>query len=306
MDIEQLQEKFGIPGHLSFDQHGGLTRVHVLVGGSSATIYLHGAQVTHWQPTGQKPVIFLSDKSDFAPDKAIRGGVPICFPWFAGRSDGQAGPSHGYARIQEWELAVAALAPRADRDHVYLTFALFPSDLSRSLGFDNLRAAYEVIVGTSLTLRLTAFNAGPEPIRMEEALHSYFAVQDVRTTRLTGLESALYRDKTDGLGEKIAPAGPLLLTGETDRVFPANTATVTIHDEGNGRVISVEKTGSATTVVWNPWSELAAKLADMPDDAWPGFVCVETANTATEAITLLPGESHALQCVVTVASAPEN
>ena len=303
MDIAQLHENYAIPGHLSFDQHEGLTRVHVQVAGSSATIYLHGAHLTHWQPAGQEPVIFLSEKSDFAAGKAIRGGVPICFPWFGARSDGKTGPSHGYARIQEWEMIFAALVPGIDGDQIYMTFALYPNDLSRSLGFDNLRAAYEVVIGKTLTLRLTVFNAGTEPQTIEEALHAYFAVKDVRTTQLFGLELALYLDKTDGFRKKVAPPSWLVLTGETDRVFPANTATVRIDDLGNRRVITVEKTGSKTTVVWNPWSELAAKLADMPDDGWPGFVCVETANTATDAITLKPGEKHVMQCMVSVAAA---
>jgi glucose-6-phosphate 1-epimerase len=302
MDIAQLEENYGIPGHLSFDQHDGLTRVQVQVAGAAATVYLHGAHVTHWQPAGQQPVIFLSENSDFAPGKAIRGGVPICFPWFGPRSDGQAGPSHGFARIQDWDLVFAALVPGADGDQVYMTFALYPNELSRSLGFDTVRAAYEVIVGKTLTMRLTTANSGAESLKFEEALHAYFAVKDVRTTALTGLESALFRDKTDGMKEKTTPAGPLLLTTETDRVFPANTASVQIHDEGNGRVITVEKTNSATTVVWNPWSEQAMKLADLADDAWPDFVCVETANTATDAITLKPGESHAMTCVVSVAA----
>ena len=302
MDIAQLEENYGIPGHLSFDQHDGLTRVQVQVAGAAATVYLHGAHVTHWQPAGQQPVIFLSENSDFAPGKAIRGGVPICFPWFGPRSDGQAGPSHGFARIQDWDLVFAALVPGADGDQVYMTFALYPNELSRSLGFDTVRAAYEVIVGKTLTMRLTTANSGAESLKFEEALHAYFAVKDVRTTALTGLESALFRDKTDGMKEKTTPAGPLRLTTETDRVFPENTASVQIHDEGNGRVITVEKTNSATTVVWNPWSEQAMKLADLADDAWPDFVCVETANTATDAITLKPGESHAMTCVVSVAA----
>jgi len=299
MDIAQLEENFGIPGHLSFDSHDGLTRVQVQVAGASATIYLHGAHVTHWQPAGQEPVIFLSEKSDFADGKAIRGGVPICFPWFGPRSDGQPGPPHGFARIQEWEMAFAALVPGEDGDKIYMTFSLFPNNLSRSLGFDNLRVAYEVIVGKTLTMRLTAVNAGAEQVKIEEALHTYFAVKDVRTTAIMGLESALFRDKTDGMKEKTTPAGPLVLIGETDRVFPANTAAVQIHDEGHGRLISVEKTNSATTVVWNPWKG----LGDLPDGAWPGFVCVEAANSATDAITLEPGESHQMSCVVSVANA---
>jgi len=299
MDIAQLEENYGIPGHLSFDSHEGLTRVQVELATASATVYLHGAHLTHWQPAGQAPAIFLSAESEFAAGKAIRGGVPICFPWFGGRSDGQAGPSHGFARIQEWELAFAALVPGADGDRVHLTFTLAPNELSRSLGFDNFRVAYEVIVGATLTMRLTVANLGDGPLHIEEALHAYFAVADVRTTALTGLESAAYVDKMDGMRQKTAPAGPLLLTGETDRVFPGHTAAVAIHDAGNQRVIHVEKTGSATTVAWNPWRG----LADLAADAWPGLVCVETANTATEALTLKPGETHAMQCVVTIGKA---
>ncbi len=296
MDIGQLEEKFGIPGHLSFDSHDRLTRVQVHTAAADATIYLHGAHVTHWQPAGQEPVIFLSEKSEFAEVKAIRGGVPICFPWFGPRSDGQAGPPHGYARIQEWELVFAALVPGPDGDQIYLTFALYPNDASRSLGFDNVRLAYEVIVGRTLTMRLTSVNAGAESVVVEEALHAYFAVGDVRNAMLTGLESAVYRDKTDGMKVKSTPAGPLRLTAATDSVFPGNRAPIEIHDIGNGRVISVDKTNSATTVVWNPWSG----LSDLPEDSWPGFVCVETANTATDDITLEPGKSHQMSCVIAV------
>jgi glucose-6-phosphate 1-epimerase len=302
MDIAQLEDCFGIPGHLAFEEHNGLIRAQVHLSSAAAIVYLHGAHVTHWQPAGQAPAIFLSDKSEFAAGKAIRGGVPICFPWFGPRSDGKAGPSHGFARIQEWELAFAALIPGEAGDQLQLTFTLGPTELSRSLGFDNFRAVYEVIVGTELTLRLTVANPGDEPLRIEEALHSYFAVGDVRGTPLTGLEGAAYIDKTDGLRVKTAPAGPLLLTGETDRVFPSNAAAVTIYDEVNVRTIAVQKTGSATTVVWNPWSEGAAKIGDLPDYAWTGFVCVEAANTGADAITLAPGETHRMQCVLTVAT----
>jgi len=296
MTLAELNDNFAIPGRLEFDEHAGLTRVQVRLASAEADMYLHGAHVTHWQPAGAKPVLFLSEKSDFAPGKAIRGGVPICFPWFGARSDGKTGPSHGFARIEEWELAFAALAG----DEARLMFTLGPSELSRSLGFDHFRVAYEVIVGSTLTLRLTVANTGTEPMHFEEALHAYFAVGDVRQASLSGLEGAVYRDKTDGMREKTAPEGPLRLSSETDRVFPANRAALTIHDPVEQRKIRIEKTNSATTVVWNPWSELAAKLADLADDAWPGFLCVETANTATDAITLGPGETHAMQVVVSL------
>lgn len=300
MTLAELNENFAIADHLEFEERDGLVRARVHLAAGDTTIYLHGAHVTHWQPAGQEPAIFLSAASDFAPGKAIRGGVPICFPWFGARSDGGAGPSHGFARLVEWDLAFAALMPGEGGDEMRLTFTLGPSELSRSFGFDDFRVAYEVIVGSALRLRLTVANAGSGPLRFEEALHAYFAVEDVRETTLTGLESALYRDKTDGMREKSAPDGPLRFTGETDRVFPANHATLTIHDPGLQREMTVEKNHSETTIVWNPWSELAAKLPDLADDAWPGFLCVETANTATDAVTLQPGEAHTMEMVAKV------
>jgi glucose-6-phosphate 1-epimerase len=297
MTLNELKDNFGLPSVLDFAEHNGLICVQVHTAAAEATIYLHGAHLTHWQPARQSPVLFLSPQSDFAPGKAIRGGVPICFPWFGPRWDGGPGPSHGFARIQEWELAFAALAG----EEVRLVFTLAPSELSRSLGFDSFRVAYEVVIGRQLSLRLTVANVGEQPMKFEEALHAYFAVSDVRETALTGLEGAKFLDKTDGMREKPAPAEPLRLTGETDRVFPSLTDIVTI-DDGRRRIIA-GKTGSATTVVWNPWSELAKKLADLPDDAWPEFVCVETANTGADAITLAPGASHTMSAEISVEGA---
>jgi glucose-6-phosphate 1-epimerase len=300
--MEQLNQHFGIAGCLHFGEHAGLTVANVTLASATAKVFLYGAHLAEWTPAGNKPVIFLSDKAEFIDGIPIRGGVPICFPWFGPRSDGGPGPSHGFARIQPWQLAFAAMVPSADGDRINLTFTLGPNELSRSLGFDHFRAVYEVTVGATLTLRLTVANVGKDNLTIEAALHTYFAIGDVRQMALTGLEGARYLDKTDSSKEKHAPEGPLRLTGETDRVFPGNLADVTIHDETNQRLIRIAKTGSNTTVIWNPWNELAARLADLDAAAWEGFVCIETANTGTDAVTLKPGESHAMQAVVTVAS----
>jgi len=300
MTISELNERFAMPGALEFDEHDGLPRVQVRLASAEATVYLHGAHVTHWQPAGAKPVLFLSERSEFADGKPIRGGVPICFPWFGARSDGHEGPPHGFARLQEWELAFAALLPGESGDRMHLTFTLGPSELSRSLGFDEFRVVYEVMVGSTLTLRLTVANLSGKSLRFEEALHTYFAVGDVRETELTGLESARYLDKPDGMKEKTAPGEALRFTGETDRVFMTNVAPTMIDDTVNRRRILVEKTHSATTVVWNPWNEVAAKLRDIADDAWPGFLCVETANANGDAITLEPGATHAMTASIQI------
>ncbi len=308
MPTTDLNAQFGIPSILRFDELNGLTRAQVTLPTCTATVYLHGAHVTHWQPTGTAPVLFLSSKSALEAGKPIRGGVPICFPWFAARSDGKSGPSHGFARLQEWTLASAALLPAkapVAQDHtLHLTFTLGPSDLSRSLGFDNFNAAYEVILGAdagrSLTLRLSVANLAATPLAFEEALHTYFHIADIHNVEITGLESAPYIDKTDDLKHKTTPPSPLKITSRTDRVFPNASGPATIHDDGNHRTITNTKTNSATSVVWNPWSDGILTMPDLAPDEWLSFVCVETANAGPNAITLPPKQSRTMQTTITI------
>jgi glucose-6-phosphate 1-epimerase len=304
LTVSTLNDQFGLPGILRFEEHGALTRAQVTLPTCDATVYLQGAHLTHWQPAGQAPVLFLSERSEFTSGKAIRGGVPICFPWFGGRSDGGPGPSHGFARIQPWELAFAALLPDSgEGDRLHLTFVLGPTALSRSLGYDDFRVACEIVLGRTLTLRLTVANFGNGPLRFEEALHTYFSIGDVRQTSIAGLESAIYLDKRDDGASKTAPAGPLELTGWTDRVFPANPSATTIHDPGNQRLFHIGKQHSATTVVWNPWADGAATLSDLSPEEWPRFVAVETANTGSDAITLAPSATHTMTAMISVEQA---
>jgi glucose-6-phosphate 1-epimerase len=301
MTLSELNNTFAIDGVLSFEDHDGLTRAVIKTPACEATVYLYGAHLTHWQPAGTGPVLFMSDKSEFVFGKAIRGGIPVCFPWFGPRSEGlgsggkgSGGGQHGFARTSNWSLAFAALA---DED-LHLTFTLAPSDLSESLGFKDFRVAYEMVLGKSLTLKFSVANAGAEPLVFEEALHTYFSVADVRTTSTTGLESATYVDKTDALKQKHLPEGPLTLTGWTDWVFPGNGATTVIHD--GPRTIKITKNHSQTTVVWNPWAEKSAAMVDMSPDAWPHFICVETANSGADTVTVEPQQTHTMQAVVTV------
>ena len=301
-DPAELNESFGLPGVLAFDEHDGLPRAQVTLPTCAATVYLHGAHLTHWQPAGQEPVLFLSPRSDFAVGKAIRGGVPICFPWFGNGISGRQKPSHGFARLEGWTFAFAALAG----DNLHLTFTLAPSDESRSLGYPDFRAAYEIVFGgdggRSLTLRLTVAHSGKQPMQFEEALHTYFNVGDVCEAAVTGLESATYLDKTDGARSKQAPADPLRFRKQTDSVFPDNRAEIGIEDHHHKRTLTIAKQGSATTVVWNPFPEASATVADLLPDSWKHFLCVEAANTGADAITLAPNQSHTIEA--RIASVP--
>jgi len=293
MDIAALTSHFGIPGVLSFHEiPSGLIYASVTTPHATATIYIQGAHLTAWQPTGEQPVIFLSRESDLEPGKPIRGGVPIAFPWFANRHDGRTGPSHGFARIQDWTLAFAALAG----DDLHLTFTLAPTEMSRSLGYDNFRLVYQLIIGSTLTLRLTVGNDATTPLVFEEALHTYYSVVDVHEVTVTGLEPTSFIDKTDNMRVKPAANAPLVFTGFTDRVYPNTTATCILHDAAGRRRIRVEKTNSDTTVVFNPWKA----LPDLGADEWHEMLCVETVNAAANAVTLAPGKAHTMQCHMSV------
>lgn len=296
MEIAQLTEQFAIPGVLEFERTpSGLIYAAIITPQAKASVYLQGAHLADWQPAGEKPVIFLSRKSEFVPGKPIRGGVPIAFPWFAARHDGKTGPSHGFARIQPWTLAFAALAG----DDLHLTFTLGSTGMSRELGFDRFRLAYQLTIGRALTMQLTVRNDAHAPLVFEEALHTYYAVEDVHETTITGLDGVTYLDKTDNFKPKVQ-RGAVAVTGETDRVYQNTAAACVLHDAAGKRRITVEKTGSDTTVVWNPWEQGAARLADMEPSEWHEFLCCETVNAGANAVTLASGASHTMQARVSV------
>lgn len=297
MELAALNEQFGIPGVLCFKESDGLVRIEITSATSTGTVYLQGAHVTQWQPTGERPVLFLSRRTDLIPGKPIRGGVPIAFPWFAvdtkqDRFQGKPGPSHGFARIQPWSVAFAALVG----EDVHLTLTLGPTQLSRDLGFDQFRLAYQITMGRNLSLALTAANEAETPLRFEEALHTYFAVADVHEITVTGLEPTRYIDKTDGMREKPAAHGPLRFDGPTDRVYPDTTAACSIHDGVLKRLIANEKKNSATTVVFNPWKE----MSDLGPEEWHEMVCVETVNAGVNAITLGAKATHTMTAKISV------
>jgi glucose-6-phosphate 1-epimerase len=302
MDLQTLSDQFTIPGVLAFSQtEQGLIRANITTPACTAELYLQGAQITQWQPTGQQPVLFLSERSFFTPGKAIRGGIPIIFPWFGARTatpeDPRTdGPSHGFARIADWTLAFAALAG----DDLHLTLTLGPSDITRSLGYDRFALVYEIAVGAELHVKLTVTNQNSKPLHFEEALHTYLSVGDSQQISIIGLSDTEYLDKTDSFKRKRQTEPLLKLTGETDRPYLDTLVPVNVDDPVLRRRITVDKSESKSTVVWNPWSALTATLPDMSPLCWLTMVCIETANVATNAITLASGAHHTMEAHIFV------
>jgi len=276
-----------IPGlSFEFDAHD-MQRAQVHSPLCDATIYLHGAHLTHWQPRGESPVLFLSRSSEFAPDRAIRGGVPIIFPWFGARENKA---SHGWARRSEWKIESAR-----ERDgEIEIVFGLASRDVPESEQACGLR--FLVRAGAGMTMQLEIENKSDSPLVFQSALHTYFAVADIREVEIEGLCGAEFLDKVAGL-QRVETQARLRVDGEIDRIY-ASQATVTIDDMKLARRIIVEKSGSNETVVWNPWIDKAAALPDFGDDEWSQMLCVETAKTSE--IELAPRQTHRMTVTVRV------
>jgi glucose-6-phosphate 1-epimerase len=293
--VEALETRFGRPGLVRFERAGELFRVVVTAPRAEAHVYLQGAHVTHYQPRGQAPILFLSRRSAFSPGQAIRGGVPLCFPWFGAKAGDGRAPMHGFARTAPWTLT--AVEATGDGT-VALELRLEPHPATRRLWPHDFVAWHRVVVGSALELGLEVENAGAEPLGYEAALHTYLALGDVRSATLSGLAGTTYIDKTDGQRRKVEGPAPVQLDGETDRVYLGTRAASVVDDPVGGRRLVVEKDGSDVTVVWNPWAEKARAMPDLGDEEWTGFVCVETAQAADHAVTLAPGARHRILSVI--------
>src|SRR4051794_7640983 len=241
--IDALNERFGIADVVKFEPgQGGLTRIAIVTPAAEAHVYLHGAHVTHFQPCGEKPVLFLSTQSNFADGQPIRGGVPVVFPYFGPHKTDPSLPMHGPVRLHDWDVSSVT----RKGDDVELILATTPDPAS-------LR--FIATIGRTLDVALEVKNTGGarDELKFEEAMHTYFAIADIRTISIHGLKDAAYTDKVENYARKTETGDAIGFTDRMDRVYNGTKATCTIDDPGNRRTIVVEKEHSDTTVVWSPW-----------------------------------------------------
>jgi glucose-6-phosphate 1-epimerase len=287
-----------LPSSVRLEDAGGcLPRLSIRNAAAEAEIYLQGAQITAWRPAaGTAPVLWLSRNGRFEPGQPIRGGVPICFPWFSKHPSAPKAPPHGFARTLDW--AVVDAREDAGRT-VTLVLELAGEGLSPHWPHA-FRARHRIRVGAVLGMELEVSNSGRDAFTFEEALHAYFDVHDVRNVTLAGLESAGFTDKSGVSRAGNPSAGPLRFAGLTNRVYPNTSAACVIRDPGRRRDIVITRSGSHSTVVWNPWAERAREMPDFGDDEWPGMLCVEPSNVGPDARTLAPGEAHTMSVGIEV------
>ena len=256
-------------------------------------MYLHGAHATSWKPRGTDEVLFVSSKSQWQDGRAIRGGVPICFPWFANRAGDPTAPAHGFVRTKAWQLESIV----EDEGAVTISMSTQSDGTTRKWWPADFRLVHRATFGSELTLELLLTNTGRTPLRFEEALHAYLKIGDIRYIRLHGLDGTHYLDKTD-LGREKVQEGAITIVSETDRVYLDTQGPVDLKDPELSRRIRVVKENSRTTVVWNPWSEKAKAFSDLGDEEWRRMVCVETSNVGHFAVDLAPGQQHRMKAIL--------
>jgi len=300
MRAEEITAEFGIAGVLDFVETGhGLVKARISLDGVTGEFYLQGAQVTAWQPPGERPVLFTSPNSAFASGRAIRGGIPIIFPWFGPSRHTPTAPQHGFARTATWHLDGVETAGSGS---LTLTLSLADGDVGSPFWPEPFRAIYTVTFAQTLSLCLAVQNRAKHPIVFEEALHSYFAISDIAEVGISGLAGTSYIDKTDAARRKLQTTDLVTITAETDRVYLDTPRQCLIEDRGWRRRIGIEKDGAASSVVWNPWAEKAAAMVDLGDPAWRVMVCVESGNIADNELRLAADAEHQMSAAISVAA----
>ncbi|MCR4379136.1 MAG: D-hexose-6-phosphate mutarotase [Rhodospirillales bacterium] len=292
MTIAKLNADFAIDDRLKVvEGPGGLPMLDVATAKAQARISPYAGQVLSFRPAGQKDdLLFLSKSAYFAPGKAIKGGVPICWPWFGPDPEGKGRPGHGFVRNRAWSLRSTE---ELSDGRIQVCLGLCDSDETRAIWDHAFDLELRITIGDTLGLALTTRNNGKVAFPLSQALHTYFAVGDITKTQVQGLDGRTYIDKMDGSAKKVQH-GAVTIDGETDRIYTDVHGNLEVEDKALNRRITIRPRGSASAVVWNPWAATAASMGDLGDEDYKVMLCVETTNADPDVVQVGPGDEYCL------------
>ena len=291
MDLSTLPALAVLSDNVTIVEHEGVKLVRVIHDKANAAISLFGGHVVSFQPQGQEDLIWMSQQAKFDGKTALRGGIPVCWPWF-GRI---AAPAHGFARSSEWQL----VEHRESEAGVIVSLGLKPSEATLAVWPHQFDARLNVEIGDQLKVTLDVKNTDLQPWTFSGALHTYLNVGDIHNTTTTGM-GAEYIDSLQG-GKICQGGSELVLTDTIDRVYTQPEAQIFVADKKLDRTLTVENHGHNSAVLWNPWAEGATAMGDMQNDGYLTMMCVEStlhAPSLEAGKTLQPGESHQLITVI--------
>jgi len=294
---EQLNQQFSIKGMLRFySSSSGMHFCEISNEYATAVVALHGAHVVHFQPHREEPVLWVSEYTHVKPGKAIRGGIPVCWPWFGPHPSDASKPAHGFGRILDWQVIETGIGSDGE---TFITFQLTDDETTRKYWNLKFDLKLKVTVSQSLRVELITHNPASAPFIYSGALHSYFNVEHAGNIAIYGLDGHFYLDKLDNNKRKLQQ-GPVMIRDATDRIYLNTSDDCLIHDPDKHRIIRVAKEGSRSTVAWNPWMHKAQAMEDFGDDEFKDMVCIESGNVVNDMVRVGPGQTHRLATIISV------
>ena len=298
MNFDELS-RYEIDGELQFIEiEHGFVYAEINNARAHATVSTYSGQLLSYRPKDrQEDLLFVSDKAYYEAGKAIKGGIPVCWPWFGPDPENRGRPAHGFVRNRQWQVSGSeSLADGSTK----IILSITGSEATRALWPHPFRLDIEITVGDTLRVELVTHNTGNDSITISQALHSYFRVGDITSVSVRGLDGINYIDKANDSAHK-TQAGPLTISSEVDRIYTDTSGDLIIDDASLERKIAIESSGCSTAVVWNPWVEIAASMADLDDDDYLQMLCVETANAGPETVTITAGDCYRLSAEYSIA-----
>lgn len=295
IDIDELDEKYSIEGEVGFAElENDLVFITVSNKHADADICLYGAHVTSFRPHNSMDLLWLSPESSFEEGKPIRGGIPVCFPWFGPHKTDAEKPQHGFARLMYWEVAGTSTNTSGES---IIKLQLNSSEETKAYWPYDFCADMTIVVGKKLVVSLKITNLSKVPFDYTCALHSYFSLSALESLSLEGLQGLTYYNQLTG-ENGIQEEAILEITEATTRHYLNTETPVIINDSAFRRRIKVDKTGSKVTTVWNPGEEACAKIGDLPDEGYETFVCVEATNAFDYPVKLASGDSFETVAII--------
>ncbi|MBF0281798.1 MAG: D-hexose-6-phosphate mutarotase [Zetaproteobacteria bacterium] len=288
--IQSLNAQFAIEGKVQFQEtEDGFIFMAVNSELCDATIAVQGAHLMTWVPCGEEPVIWLSPVAILAKGKSIRGGVPICWPWFGAHSSNSHFSGHGFARTVDWKVCSVALL---DDGRIEVAFEI--ADIPSEQWSKDVPATMKMVLGEALEISLITHNHGHETVTVGDALHTYFCVDDIEAVAIQGFDGCTYLDKV-GESARYVQEGDVNISREVDRIYFDQGQDIVIDDHNLARQIRIEKRNSHSSIVWNPWIDKSIKMGDFGSDiGYRKMVCVESANADIDVVDLAAGATHEL------------
>ncbi len=297
-NMNENNQNFGIAGIVDFFEFkNSITAIRVTNDFATSIISLYGGHVISFVPKNQKDLLWMSDNSFYELGKPMRGGIPVCFPWFGPHPTDATLPLHGFLRLNEWTVEAAQQLPSGDTK-IILCFK--STDETLKIWKHHFIAKLIVIVGATLDVTLKIENTGNEPFSYTDALHTYFNLSDITKVSIHGLEGVNYIDKLNKDSDCKQEESSLVISKEENRIYYNTSSDCVIKDSLRNRQIRVSKRGSKITLVWNPWMETAKKMPDFVDNAYNNMVCIEAVNTYNDLICLNPNEQFSLSAIISL------